>query len=280
MEIERSMSERKSKPSLVYQKRIIAFIDVMGFRELMNKKDLLNESLANYFEMANASIASCKDLYGTAAVSDDLQVLMVSDSIILSVWLDGKNDIESTSRFLYTIGKLQADLMYECIWTRGSIAYGDLYIDIEKNILVGPAFIKSMELEKVSNYPRVIIDPALLGRLNLNQNEFIEKMEDAFDNLKIMEATSEFIWGIKYESDEIFIDWFRHLLIRREDLKVLFSDIKNRRFSRQDLFTKSNLLLQYLHVSVARFSRSRESWSFDDTHFIRSIEGLIVGSKS
>jgi len=67
---------------------------------------------------------------------------------------------------------LQQVLIKSEIFLRGAISVGDLYVDTEKNQIIGKAFIQAYELEStVAKYPRVIMDNKIIEFLGLTSSQ-------------------------------------------------------------------------------------------------------------
>lgn len=164
-----------------YEQRVIAFIDILGFRNIVT----LTESNLEYQEKIYSVLESMKsEIVGsqmagemTEAVPEDLkeqvaediklfgqifkdfstiQVTHFSDSIVISVSVTNPMDVMTVFEY---IGRLIFKLWYEFnILIRGGIAMGDL-IHEENGVLFGPAMVSAYDYESnLSNYPRIIID--------------------------------------------------------------------------------------------------------------------------
>jgi hypothetical protein len=139
--------------TFAYADRIIAFIDVLGFSELVKASDadpialsklkklvatyeLFERYMREYFDFANSDF--------------------FSDSFVLSV---------NTDQVIYLIretGYLCRHLLMQGFSCRGGISAGSLYH--HGQIVVGPALIKAYRLEKsIALYPRVILDDATMA---------------------------------------------------------------------------------------------------------------------
>ncbi len=138
----------------LYEKRIVAFIDILGFEALI--KD--SENNRNNQKKVNTAldiVYSIKeyfadDEYGTIT---GMKVMTFSDSIVISLPLDKK---DALFLMLIHVIRLQLKLGFVGVVVRGGIAIGDLYHDNKK--VFGPALIEAYKLEsQIAIYPRVII---------------------------------------------------------------------------------------------------------------------------
>jgi hypothetical protein len=246
---------------LTYKTRLVAFIDVMGFRELLQGNI---DILQSYYSHAYEFLEGKSSIYKLTAPEDDFKRLFVSDSIILAVTLseNSHKNLEVAARFFSAIALLQYILAVKAkIWTRGAVSVGDLFIEQERNLLVGQAFVQAYELEQLADYPRVIIDPKTLKFFNMSQSDFIRKIDEFTFSGKLIGAGSITRWGMSpFTNNAIQIDWFRQIYDRTEDIEEFFNDLRQRQFSNQKIFEKSNKLIDYLVESFCRFnSKEKEA---------------------
>ncbi|QDK45634.1 hypothetical protein DOM22_10975 [Bdellovibrio sp. ZAP7] len=235
-------------------KRLVAFLDVMGFQELL--KDSTLASLQKYYDIANSFLVDKTNLYNSVAVDDNFQKIFVSDSIIMTVDLLSETEVdneqenfERVRRLISAVGLLQYLLAIQAnIWTRGAISIGDLFLEENTQTLVGPAFIQAYELEKKADYARVIIDPRVIAAFNISSMEFGDRLNSADTNschVIIPEFKQPF--GLpQMQNDAVMIDWFRQSFDRTEPTENFFQDLKSRMLTKQELFEKGNKLIRYL----------------------------------
>jgi hypothetical protein len=137
----------------VYADRIVAFIDVLGFSELVTASD--KDSIA---------LSKLKKLIATYELFerfmrdyfDFAEGDFFSDCFVLSV---------NTDQVIYLIretGYLCRHLLLQGFSCRGGISAGALYH--HGRVVVGPALIKAYQLERsVAVYPRVLLDDATMA---------------------------------------------------------------------------------------------------------------------
>jgi hypothetical protein len=128
-----------------YKKRLVAFIDVLGFKNLVFAADLA--PIEKYYSFLLSKFAD-------GAIKRRLEYLLVSDSIVIFCD-DTKENLTTLIKFA---GLLQSGLLTEGIIVRGAISRGELFVDQEKNIIVGAGLVHSYALEAAAKYPRVIVD--------------------------------------------------------------------------------------------------------------------------
>jgi hypothetical protein len=164
----------------VYERRIVAFTDILGFRNIVQrsskfftaahqivpeaKEDDLDLRILNALQI---EVDSYKEAFAKEFSDDcheiqetDLRVTTFSDSVILSVPDDPKN----FALLLFSISFMVRELLRNGFLCRGGVAYGEVYHskpDKSSSATIdrvfGPAFIKAYDLEsKHANHARII----------------------------------------------------------------------------------------------------------------------------
>lgn len=166
----------------MYEERITAFIDILGFRNIVKnttnntsyaeqvfnvlntmKSEFISSEMFGELNINAIPESELEDVKNTIAlvskafISDSsIRVTHFSDSIVLSIRLE--NDMYAMSLIEY-IGRLIYRLWKDFkILIRGSIVVGSL-THIEGGSLFGPAMVNAYDLEtNLANYPRIILD--------------------------------------------------------------------------------------------------------------------------
>jgi hypothetical protein len=249
-------------PTIVYRRRLVAFLDVMGFKELLRADVESINKLQMYYDKIFTYLDGKSNLYQNTAQEDEFKKMLVSDSIIMSIVLDGDDTqkLNKTARFLSSVSLIQYLLAVECdIWTRGGVSLGNLFIDEAQNVLVGSAFVSAFNLEEKANYLRVIVDPMVCKELDILPNRLIEKLEETGYKGVLMGSDQTARFGrLPFVSDCLQIDWFRHAFERTENLNGFFNGFKERITSNQSLYEKAQQLGYYLRNSYDREVVSRQ----------------------
>ena len=157
----------------VYEKRIVAFVDVLGFKTMIEDSET-DTALRHKIKRAMEIIRkSASESWGERVVST------FSDSAVISYKLSQS----SLFYLLIDIIHLQINLGALGIMIRGGIAIGDCYHD--GNVIFGPAMNEAYRLEKIeAMWPRVVI---------------------LSDTLKkgIVETVDRNPYGVEYDIEEI-----------------------------------------------------------------------------
>lgn len=140
-----------------YTKYYIAFLDILGFKKLVNDPKNSCEKILNIYE----SIYKYNDRLYTlpedkySPLKNILKMKIISDSMCFYI----KEDIPNALHYLVmscTAFQYNLLLIDPCIFLRGGISCGDMYI--EDDIVFGPALIEAYLLqEKNAKVPRIIM---------------------------------------------------------------------------------------------------------------------------
>ena len=137
----------------VSEYRAVAFLDILGFRDLLSKNSA-DEIAEKYSRVINMAKSFNKDLLPdskeprlfTSNAKDDRWCIskIFSDSIIL-VAHDDKE--ESCLRLLIYVWRLLQACLSAQMPFRGGIAFDEIFVDEIKEIFLGRALTKAYELE-------------------------------------------------------------------------------------------------------------------------------------
>ncbi|MDZ7690420.1 MAG: hypothetical protein U5K69_04600 [Balneolaceae bacterium] len=142
-----------------YEKRFIAFIDIIGFKKIIGKSvandshisiDSVKEALAFKEPIGKEKLI----LGGIGDISDsDHRMTTFSDNILISV----NNNSKGFFNILNHAERIGFELLKMNFLCRGGITMGKIYHD--EQFVFGPGLIRAHELEsKKANKPRIIID--------------------------------------------------------------------------------------------------------------------------
>lgn len=165
-----------------YEKRLVAFIDILGFKEIVkqSEKDIskieLIYSVLDYLKNWEAQekwdlrlVEIEEDAQKRGVENFDIRgktnITAFSDSIVVSVKVDN-NINEMASTLIINLAYIGAILLEKGILFRGGLTVGNL-IHIENGTVFGQGLIDSYKLESNSaKYPRIILSDKLLKELN------------------------------------------------------------------------------------------------------------------
>ncbi len=136
-----------------YERRIILFLDFLGFREIV--AETTNEPAA--LGRLIAGLDAIGRIVEDGSVESE-QVTQFSDSLVVSYRID---ETSGVFWLLHAMAMTVVELAGRGYLLRGAVTIGDLYHDGRH--VVGPAMVAAYEMESQrAIVPRVIIDPAVL----------------------------------------------------------------------------------------------------------------------
>lgn len=247
------------------KEQFVAFIDVMGFSNLV-KSGKIN-TLESYFDTVT------KVLDNISQSSDIIKSFLISDSIIL-ISPKGKNGLV---KLLHAIKKIQSELLSKKILLRGAVAFGEVYYNKNKNIIVGKGFIRAYLLEKEAIYPRVIIDPQIIKIYNSESPDKatflkgINRKSKFNSDQRIIYSSSNFT---KIKDDGIFIDYAAEFIFEYlSKIRNVYDTIVNNMYSEQSLYSKYIWLRDYFLESLKLKDEDLSKKPFTIQH--KAIKGWI-----
>ena len=165
-------------------KSIVAFIDVLGSTEAIMKDS--DKSLQMMHDAYSEAIKLFESLFEEGKRIKP-HVKIFSDNIVISVSREGESGYGAFCAIAMISAIIQVQFLKHGFLTRGGIASGSFFVD---NMMVwGTALVKAHNLENnLAIYPRIIVDPELIGDLKLADpncifvkcKEWIEQDTDSF----------------------------------------------------------------------------------------------------
>lgn len=204
-----------------YEDRIVAFIDILGFKNLINGTiDIKGHCIEKNIDLIFDTLLDIRDFLDIDQPEkypeESTQITQFSDSIVISFRVNEKGGVYQTLNILQM---LIIKLIFRQIIIRGGIAFGPL-IHNEKTVF-GPGLNTAYEMEsKAALFPRVILDKSILaiGKKNHSSHHlpkheldglkgivtkdtdnmyYIDYFEKAFGNLNEPEDIPDYIDNIR-----------------------------------------------------------------------------------
>lgn len=165
-----SLTDVDTPAPIAYEKRVVAFVDILGFKEIIQRSKSDPELVSQIFSALDIR----KDSYAEAFAREigieasaeffDDRFHSFSDCIVMSV----STRIEDIGLLIYSVFKICRALLNLGFISRGGIAMGDLYhrddadAEVKKqrspSMIFGPAFIEAYQFESShADGPRVIL---------------------------------------------------------------------------------------------------------------------------
>lgn len=137
-----------------YKNRLLAFFDILGFKEEhLRKKDLetLYCEYSSFIDKANKAIyGDVKTIYGENTVSNFNKSIIFSDSFLLISY--DIEDVKNINKFLLSCITLMQEAINHSFVLRGAIGYGEAIYDEEKNIFLSKEFAELYTQESKQNW--------------------------------------------------------------------------------------------------------------------------------
>jgi len=217
-----------------YEERIVLFLDILGFKELIKKSVEDSEK----FQKIQTCIKVIRNVFNITQRTKERTITQFSDSLVVSFKITEKGEV---ALLLNKTKELIRKLILKEIVCSGGIAKGKL---IHNNIfLFGPSFNEAYKLEsKLAIFPRVIIaDKSIIdigvenyGYHPSNDPEYEEseinsliKLDfDGFHYVDYFVVESFFDLSTK---DRIYINMLRKLIVIQLD-KFKYDDYNRKKY--------------------------------------------------
>ncbi len=169
-----------------YKNRVVCFLDILGFKNIIEESEKDNLILQNTLEVLkilNAYKADSEQNYG--ATHESVQVTQFSDSIVISFLIEERDQLILA---LFNLQEMIVELINYGFLLRGGISNGNLIHT--SDILIGTALYEAYALESsIAIYPRIIISQQLINNyldVNNNNDNFGRDFEEShIDNILI-----------------------------------------------------------------------------------------------
>jgi hypothetical protein len=157
------------KNKVSYEKRIFAFIDILGFAELVEESERDTSKILRIYQLLERtkSMANLPVGHKFRTLKVDLVKFRshtFSDTVTMSC------PFESFDYFNAIVGWVEGFqylmLTEEATFVRGAIVYGNVLDDESNSMVFGPAMVAAYRLERRrAKWPRVLVDSSILDEL-------------------------------------------------------------------------------------------------------------------
>lgn len=246
----------------VYKDRYIVFIDILGFKDIVNKSNNDNKKAEEILENLKCIERIKKEndeIFKLTSINR--RVTIFSDSIIISYPLLHSESGCFLSLVLDII-YITIELLDKGVYIRGGMTYGKLYH--ENNICFGPAMVEAYSLEQEAIYPRIIIDKKTIEKAL--ESPGLDRYPITFEEIKNL---------IKIEDNIYYIDFLSNALDEieeKEKVNNFFSNIKknitshlNNKDYSEEVLKKYKWFVNYYNNSIERIIEEFEG----NPHFFK-----------
>lgn len=195
----------------MYRTSIISFIDILGFKNLVNSSTY--QDLSKKLKTIRRLSGDDDGLNGEGL---EPKVIQFSDSIIRIRPLDSEANHEAPYGVMFyemlDLVHMQAELINHGICVRGGVSIGEVHYD--DDTLFGPGFVRAYEMESIfANYPRIVIDPALIQLLGNDRLLFSNHNSTDDELISIRKNIAKGSDGL------YFVDYLRSFQLEVDDLE-------------------------------------------------------------
>lgn len=184
---------------------IVAFIDVLGSSDMIMKN--AQESLEIVHSAYSESVDLFKKLFGNNRKIPSVKIF--SDNINVAVPQKKGSEQAAFTAVAIMSAIIQVQFLKHSLLTRGAICSGSYFAD--DMMVWGTALVNAYKLENsIAIYPRVIIDPELVGKLGLTHPD---------SSLRVKE------WVLQDEDRLFMVNCFHKALKERELFIVSLFDL-------------------------------------------------------
>lgn len=147
-------------PAYEYRKSIVTFIDILGFRELVNNDQArvqeIGEILAEFGSISQGEVTDQDHPSGLC------RAIRFSDSVVRVCPIDSHDKLGALHSELLSLVHIQGTLAAKGVFIRGGVTVGSVYCTQDQ--IFGPGMIRAFDLEtNYANYPRIVIDPIVFA---------------------------------------------------------------------------------------------------------------------
>ncbi len=174
----------------LYEKRTIAFIDILGFKKVLEKESKARDILEVLTQVKNkVEEHYLKPEHKIFQGIFDLEFSYFSDSIVIS------GSEHQTISVLFTALEFSQLLIEKGFLCRGAIKFGDIYH--KQGIMFGNGFVEAyLNESNLAIYPRIIMDSDCVNLVNDSRNE-----ESDFKDLVKIDDDGIFYLNLLYKVD-------------------------------------------------------------------------------
>ena len=253
--------QERDKNDDPYSTRYIAFVDILGFSEIVAKHASPERAAQRLSLVKTLQSIGSRELDKT--YGDDFRLQQFSDSIIVS----DKESAVGLFNLLDAIADLAGALLANELLIRGGIAKGLLHHDGQ--IVFGPAFLEAYRIESsIAKFPRVVLSSAVMedARKYLKEEKYrsalnkIADMEDLHNLIRLSDDGPAFV-HVFHDIDQPFAS------IKADKATKAISNLLRNAMHEPSHYEKLKWLAVYWNASVAgtnveAVSLDRSDWFY------------------
>jgi len=239
-----------------YEKRFVAYMDILGFKSLIEKTKE-NEENYNQVNKALSTIADIRHDNYAGALSEygiHKEITIFSDSVIIS-YAANVSFGGALSHILTDLVHICMELLIHDMYFRGGVTYGDLTHN--KNICFGPAMNRAYEIETtIAKNPRILIDREAVkqGILNPAIHNSCDMEWESLQELLQQDRAGQFWLDVLRQCNEVDEYDYLHLLhTMKRNLQAHLTSISIPKVRKKYLW-----LARYYNRNLSRITRKTQ----------------------
>ena len=223
---------------------VVAFIDVLGASKKIREDS--EKSLNVVHTVYENALASCEKMYDNEAIKKlKPMVRIFSDNIVIAVPTKETDGFSAFNSIAILSGLIQHEFLRYRYLVRGGIAIGNFFAD--DTMLWGNALLDAYYVESnVSIYPRIVVHPETVGKLNLATNEKRQQW---------IKQDNDGLFFVDYMQKTAFKDNYIHLLLYRiNECEILLAEATDVK-SKQKVLWHNTYLNSKLDIYSPEYSK-------------------------
>lgn len=252
------------KQSNVYKEKIIAYLDVLGFRDLVNSDKSNAEKPRNVLEHFRDVPFTLKDDKYIGPFFDEFQYIFFSDTIVISLPLhrsiNGSN-LSSLEAILWLLVQTHIHLIPKGIVFRGALHIGSIYD--EDVYIFGSGFQEVFDLEKSDAvYPIVIVSDELIEHIENNKSDDDVYLFNSDKGHYISNLFNSYNY-VNYLDSSYFITETMYCEFVLEHKKFIISELESHK-DKPRILRKYKWLSRYHDECVSRWFPDNPNFNIND----------------
>lgn len=209
-------------PRKSYSKKVVGWLDILGIREkIKNEKEYDAEAIIEIMANLSAYVKTACDEY---EAKDVMHYLQIADGFMIAAEMDYAQKLcEIICEIQWKI------LVYLKMLSRGAITAGNVSVENDGKIIIGPAYVDAYAMESENAvFARTIISDQLVKELEISSMPYI-KLDS--DNVYYLDYIDYIMHSQQFDSKRISQILVQNNVIK--ELKTYYDQLDNKLSVRQ-----------------------------------------------
>ncbi|MBS1666520.1 MAG: hypothetical protein JST58_04010 [Bacteroidetes bacterium] len=242
-----------------YQNRVVLFLDILGFKNILDKT--LDKEEQDDTKRINQLHETLSLMYNEVSWKKSSKetsrvVTQFSDTIVVSFL---ENDKAEVVTFFDDVLSLLTQLVSRGILCRGAVSYGKLVHS--DRIIFGPALVDAYLTEsKAAMYPRVILDRTLVETIREAKEPYFRKLfeQDEFYDAYLKKDLDEKLYFDYILSSRIMLDQNDYVFGYLQTLRKMIID--GQKFKSPDIKVKYGWLKNKFNSAIEKLHKNPSAY--------------------